>query len=201
MTKIRQTQLVGIVAIAGSFAVANTYTTDLITSNVKTAPSRYVVQDDFAKRRATAKEILPLVVDGRKTPDQISDEMAYRHFIQWTLVKERPSAQEVTMQQHRLTSVGLSRADLQAYLSSIKITQSRLGAIATQRIKWSMAVESAPSETAAALKTLRDDESQIFEDTRQRLRGALTADGSLRLDSFISNRIKPRVKVFGSLPE
>ena len=56
---------------------------------------------------------LVVLVDGAKNPEQIPDDLAYRHFLVAVATHEKPSAEESGRQKAQLAPLGLAEADRQ----------------------------------------------------------------------------------------
>jgi hypothetical protein len=54
---------------------------------------------------------LSIVVDGSKTPDQIPDDLAYRHFILAVAEHQSPTKDAVERREARLSPIGFSKQD------------------------------------------------------------------------------------------
>jgi hypothetical protein len=141
---------------------------------------------------------LPVVVDGRTTPDAIPDGVAYRHFISTTSIPKTASAEQLLRRTLRLRSVGLSVDDQRSYIEAIRPLRDDLDRIAVRRAQAASARRGNVLTTAAA--SLPQEEEMAFEQARARLDAALSHEGRERLDAFIRGRVKRHIKIYGSLP-
>jgi hypothetical protein len=116
-----------------------------------------------------------IVVDGKKTPEDIPDALAYKHLLSATSVRRNASFTDLHVQRLQLDRIGLSDQDRRAYLATVQSLRRQLEARASSVI-----------------------EQQLIADAIQRLRDQLSPDGFQRLDDYVRNRVKPRITIFAS---
>ena len=132
----------------------------------------------------------PLVADGRTDANVIPDFVAYRHFVMAVAIpREAPTWAERSRRNHYLNSVRLSLSDRMAVVEAVANVREELKA-ADEMIK------NGPSAAAAASAR----RETALNGAGERLRLLLSADGQARVDSFVNTKIKPRVRIYGSMP-
>lgn len=151
-----------------------------------------VVHTSSTHGGAAGAGLLPLAVDGSEHPEQVPDNIAYRHFISTISEAADATPQQRDRRQVFLKRVGLSQEDYEAVLQSVENLREQLTAIREQRAMLDR------TASATALQTLRLQEGQLFEATRLRIISALTSDGRRQLDSYIQENVKRRIKIYGT---
>jgi len=129
---------------------------------------------------------LPIVVDGRKTPELVPDDVAYGHLIISLAEHSNPTVEEIRGRESRILQIGLSAQDAQALVNALTGVREQLDGIDAIRIR----LGNSPK--------LRSQWESIIKDARDHMRTALSADGSLRLDMFVRKHVKPLITIFGS---
>jgi len=119
-----------------------------------------------------------LIVDGQKTPELISDALAYKHFLGATSVSTTPSENELTVQRLLLDRVGLSDEDRRRFMGVAKELRQRIS----------------ESGSPLALEAQR----QLVDDARRRLLAELTPEGFRRIDLHVTQYTKRRIKVYST---
>jgi hypothetical protein len=141
---------------------------------------------------------LTLAVDGAKNPELVPDALAYRHFLLSTIPPDSAAAGESSKrQQLRLARLGLEAHDRKEYIHAMGQARESLVLIAVQRASWSSPPLNTPTGREM-LKRLAEQEAQVFEDTRQRLRHSLTTEGFGRLDAHVRGDVKRQIRIYGS---
>ena len=133
---------------------------------------------------------LVVLIDGSKHPEQIPDDLAYRHYFLAIATHEQPSADEQERQKAQLAPLGLSELDRQ------QIVQ-QLGRMTTQ-LKAIEAAREVSDGTDAALAGFRERHDALVSQTAASVRGALSADGASRLSRYIVETVKGKIKIYGS---
>lgn len=143
--------------------------------------------------------MLPVVVDGSKTPDLIPDQLAYRHLLMALAELQHPPAEAVGRRIAHLAGVGLSAADRQNLISAMSGVREQLDEIylATEQAAVDTSLTSAGKDTAIA--SLRAQQEVLLDATADKLKTALTNDGWLRLDAYVKDHVKRRIVIYGSL--
>jgi hypothetical protein len=129
---------------------------------------------------------LPVVVDGKKTPDRIPDDLAWNHFLIVLSEHKNASAEELQRQQSRLTPLQLAPADAKALLDAISGLKENLDELEAQRLQ-SGSSQALTARWNAAITAVRGQ-----------ARAALTPDGLKRVDAFIREQVKPAIVIYGS---
>ena len=132
---------------------------------------------------------LVVVVDGSKNPEQIPDDLAYRHFLLAVATHEQPTADEQKRQQALLGPVGLADADEKAVALELGKMTTQL-----QTIQGAMAASDGTPATLAAYKAQED--AAVASAVAQ-VRQALSAGGLASLNQYITGTVKGNIKVYG----
>jgi hypothetical protein len=140
---------------------------------------------------------LPVLVDGSKTPTQIPDTLAYRHFLTTVAEPQNPSLDAVRRRDARIAPIALSAEDQEAFVNALALVWEQLEAIATSRnsiVSDTTLTDIGRSDRLAALKVQED---AIFTAATSRLRQALSSDGQNRLNKYIQDRVKVHIVIYG----
>jgi hypothetical protein len=116
--------------------------------------------------------------------------MAYRQFILAAAVRDNSSDMDRTHRLGVIRSIGLSAEDDAALKAALRSVGERLDEVAAE--KQGLSATSLASEWIA----LRQREGAIVDAANRRVRAFLSKDGWVRLDQFVRERIKPRVKIY-----
>jgi hypothetical protein len=141
---------------------------------------------------------VPIAVDGAKTPRNIPDELAYRHFMMAVAVPLQASAKQMARRDALLATVGLSKRDHSAVVRSMRTVREGLDQVVHTRRQIPQNAQVSVS-TQVSLSALRGQENQIFKNARTRLRDSLSWEGGMRLDKHVQDRVKRRIVVYGDL--
>lgn len=138
---------------------------------------------------------LRLAVDGKRNPELISDELAYRHFVLIASERADERADVSPASRHRregrVAKVGLSQRDGRALTSALASVRERLDAIREAR---AALPADPPREQVAAL---RDREVAIVDGAIARIKVFLSPDGRARLERHLRQQIKKNIVVYG----
>ena len=133
---------------------------------------------------------LVVLVDGSKHPEQIPDDLAYRHYFLAVATHEQPSAEEQERQKAQLAPLGLSEPDRQQIVLQLGRMTTQLEAIEAER--------EASDGTDAALAGFSVRRDALLSQKAASVRGALSADGASRLGRYITESVKGKIKIYGS---
>lgn len=139
---------------------------------------------------------LTVAVDGSKTPDQIPDDLAYRHFILAIAEHKNPSTQEYQRREARLAPMGLSPSDHDASIAALAGLRETLDQIQVSRNAISPGDPTASSQFA----DLKSQEDAAIGIAVGLLRASLTLDGQARLGSYVRGHVKSRIVILGAPP-
>jgi hypothetical protein len=146
-----------------------------------------VVTTSLAGAQASSPSTtLVVLVDGSKNPELISDDLALRHFLLAVAAHEQPSQAESDRQDAQLTPLGLSGPDRQ------ELTR-QLGLMTTQL----EALEAESDGSGASPSDVRARRNSLIAQTAASVRKALSADGWARLNSYVTQSVKKKVKIYG----
>lgn len=139
---------------------------------------------------------LPALVDGSKTPDQISDNLAYQHFLTAVAAHPSPSTQEQARQAAQLLPLHLSPADQQGLILVLAPFRTQLDQIESGIAHLTNAALG--SNTPAQLANLKAQESALLATTLPNLRLSLTSDGVSHLDQYVKTHVKAHIVIYGT---
>lgn len=140
---------------------------------------------------------LPVLVDGSKYPEQIPDQLAYRHFLLAVAEHRSPTAIEADRQRARLRPIGLSDVDSAAFRDLLANLREQLDAIEQARatLDSGAITVGAKVPTIAALKAQEDD---LIATTITSLPARLGIDGLAKLDQHIRQQVKRKIVIYGT---
>src|SRR5882672_5721712 len=151
MVVTRLVEFAALATIMGALAVRYVISVDAMPD--RGMPTVHAsVSGNSGPRRVVTGTAATLVVDGNKTPEVISDLLAYRLFMPTTLVPEQPSAMDLERQALRLARIGFERSDLEAYVRVMKLARRGLDDIAAHKALWSAPAAAQTIAGRAALK-------------------------------------------------
>jgi hypothetical protein len=133
---------------------------------------------------------LVVVVDGSKSPEQIPDDLAWRHFLLALAAHAQPSAQEKNRQKAQFAPLGLSDADRQELVHQLGLMTAQLEAIDAER------QASDGSDVSVAGFKARYDAA--VSQAVASVRAALSDDGLIRFSRYIADTVKRNIKIYGS---
>lgn len=136
----------------------------------------------------TGRASLPVLVDGSKNPEQISDTLAYQHFFAAVAAHPAPTAQEQGRQSAQLAPLQLAAADREQLVTTLAAFRTHLDLIAS-----AIAAAGTPDK----LTSLQAQKTALVVTTLASLRQTLTADGASRLDHHIQTRVKAHIVIYG----
>jgi hypothetical protein len=136
----------------------------------------------------TGPGTLPVLVDGSKNPEKISDALAYRHFFASFAAHPTPSSQEQGRQDAQLGPLQLAAADRRALVGILGSFRTQLDVIEKA---------AAVAGTPAKLASLRTQKSTLATTTLANLKQTLTPDGASRIDQYVQTRVKKHIVIYG----
>lgn len=122
---------------------------------------------------------LSMAVNGAVTPEAITDDLAYEHFLK----AMAPSA-ATNPREEVLKAAGLLPSDRRAFWREIRSLQADLDVSKQQR------------ESGQPLKITQATTARAIGAARARLRTALSLDGQALLEMYIRNHVKPRIVIY-----
>ena len=135
-----------------------------------------------------ARASLPVLIDGSKNPEKISDTLAYQHFFAAVAAHPAPTAQERDRQSAQLGPLQLTASDRATLVTTLAGFRVQLDSIAG-----AVAVAGTPDK----LTSLQAQKTALVVTTLANLRQALTPDGASRLDHHIQTRVKAHIIIYG----
>lgn len=130
----------------------------------------------------------PIRIDGAATPELISDELAYRHFLA-AIASGGPA--DLERRSPLIMSLGLSPTDQTALLSTVEALQERLSDIEHRR-----RVAELDATGDGSLTRLRRERLGSLNRARDEVRARLDPAGAAKLDAHVRDRIKSRIVVY-----
>jgi hypothetical protein len=97
----------------------------LVCSLLTALPSSQTPSESTGSQHAPHATKLHVDIDGAATPNQIPDELAYRHLIIVLATPAHPSAGQVARRDALIKQIGLSRVDVGALISAVAGVQER----------------------------------------------------------------------------
>lgn len=138
-----------------------------------------------------ASMVVPLVVDGAKTPQLVPDDLAYYHFILAVATPSNPSIEQVSRRTRELSHARLSQSDAAALVSALTGVSEELDRISIGRQQ-----HNTTPERNDSLEVLKLREAQVLEAARARVQTSLTASGLARLESHIQEHVKRNIVIY-----
>jgi hypothetical protein len=136
-----------------------------------------------------------MVVDGSKTPENVSDRLAYYHFIMATAIPTNASPEQISRREALLNPVGFSKDDHDSFVAALTQVRDDLDQVTQDRKQYSTDTVT----SRAALATLKQHEDQILENARIRLQTAFSSEGVTRLNAHLRDNVKRNIKIYGAL--
>lgn len=135
----------------------------------------------------------PILINGAESPELISDELAYQHFIKSISNAEMSATQVVYPRDAILASMGLSRTDRAALIVALGDVWQQLDTIDKGRQR----PPSNATNVGPHLADLQRQENAVLDNARVRLRSSLSEEGRDRLDTYIRDDVKRHIIVYG----
>lgn len=141
---------------------------------------------------------LPLTVDGAVTPELISDDLAFHHFLMAIAVADNatPDSPAVLRRDTLLARAGLVGTDRQSVANATSGLREELDQIALQQQQIRSSTPNADA-VALGLKTAQDT---ALRTARERVMAALGSDSMSRLNSHIRLHTKKHIRIYGHSP-
>jgi hypothetical protein len=136
---------------------------------------------------------LPVLVDGAKTPTQIPDNVAYRHYLKAIAAHPVPTTYEQGRQAAQLLSLGLLPNDEKVLIATLAPLRTQLDLIESTRA----GIQQGPN-AGAQFADLNDQEDALVATTLQSLRTSLTVAGMYRVDQYVKTHVKAHIKIYGT---
>ncbi|MGO9097199.1 MAG: hypothetical protein ACLQGV_18500 [Bryobacteraceae bacterium] len=132
---------------------------------------------------------LVLMVDGSNHPEQIPDDLAWRHFLVAAATPEQPTPDQQKRQRTILAEVPLVDSDQKQIAGQLGKMTTQLQAIQSARL--------ASDGTPAVLGALKAQEDSVISSTISKVRQATSADGLSCLTLYINETVKRNIKIYG----
>lgn len=130
---------------------------------------------------------LPIIANGSKHPEAISDEIAYRHFIMSACASRTPQPHEAARRVYLLNHLRLSPADERAFVAALDGVQEDIDAL-----NWS---EDSPLLDASSRQQKL---SHILDSAVETLNVMLTADGQAKIADWVNTQVKQNTLIVGT---
>lgn len=146
-------------------------------------------------RRLNVSRNLKVSVDGRVSPREVPDEIAYRLYLK---MLASPDASNELAARRRNAFIGrlhLSPEDRAAVNDSLAGLSGALGRLETER---RVSEKDSSVQGLARLHNLKSREQTELDTAANAMRGRLTIDGVDKLDSHIRDHVKTRVVIYDS---
>lgn len=152
---------------------------------------RHLWSEVASSQALAPRTLVPLAVDGAKTPELVPDDIAYYHFIMSAATTSNPSAEEVARRGRAIDRILLSQADSAALIGALAGVREELDRISISRRQL---LGSADDESA--LQALKTRESSTLDAARTRLTTVLSVSGLAKLDLFIQQSVKRQIVIY-----
>ena len=140
---------------------------------------------------------LPVAVDGARTPELISDELALRHFIQAVSITTHDAESDSKRQNALLSLIGLSGEDTEQIILAVHNLDATLDALNTTRTSYPVVT----SEHAEPVETIRHQERALIDAAIANVMSRLSTEGRSQLLAFVQGRVKRRIVIYGAQAE
>ncbi len=134
---------------------------------------------------------LPVLVDGSKNPEKISDAIAYQHFFSSIAAHASPTASEQGRQNAQLNLLQLAANDRVAFVTALAGYRGQLDQVASA---------ASSASTPTQLTAVQGQKTALVATMRANLAQALTPDGVGRIDSYVKTRVKAHIMIYGGTP-
>ena len=134
---------------------------------------------------------LSISVDGRKSPEQIPDRLAYRHFVAAVVVRAGATLSEIHRRDALLSQIGLSSADYERFVTATRFVRDDLDNIENER---KLARNKGQAAIVATALRLRRD--AILENAVDNMLASLEPVGRTAFYTFIQVHVKPRIVIY-----
>jgi hypothetical protein len=152
----------------------------------------YAEQHEQHGSHSISTSSLHVEVDGARTPERVSDYIAYRQFIRAAAQRDDASAESRERGAAFVRRIGLTPTDAASLTAALKSVRERLDDVSVEK----QAVGAAAP--ASARMALRQREEAVFDGANRRIRAFLSKEGWRRLDQFVREEVKPNIKVYTS---
>ena len=136
---------------------------------------------------------LPVVVDGAREPDKLSDDVAYAHLIALVAIPDTPNDDEVRRRDTLLDPVKLEPPDRAALLDSMRGVYAQLDFLSREQKRLS----STPDLHSQRLEDLRLRKTATYSAAISRLNARLSPKGRKHLRAYLQTEVKPRIVIYG----
>jgi hypothetical protein len=145
--------------------------------------SMHLVQPRGERVSMTTSSV-PVAVDGAVQPDAIPDQVALRHLLVAAAVSDDADRPSIVRRESILSGLNLAAADRVALLRTLKDLAAQLDSIKTQ-------------PDALTAKSTRDSSLNAAQTN---VGTALSAEGLTKLEAYLREHVKPRIKIYGAVP-
>lgn len=152
-------------------------------------PSAVAAQHEHGDKQMSTST-MQLAVDGSRSPQRISDDLAYRHFIVAAAIRDDSADQDRERRDAFIRRIGLSQSDEALLRAALGSVSERLAGVSVRK---ESIRRDAPATTRASI---RQQEEAVFDGANKRIRSLLSKEGFLRLDRFVRKEVKPGIKVY-----
>ena len=136
---------------------------------------------------------MSLLVDGAKTPEQIPDDVAYRHFISVTAIRAGAPAEHVAHREAFLSRVQFPADDRTAYITALQNVREQLTLLEQQELALGRTAD-APRSAIAELKRQR---TEVLDGAATLVKSSLSTAGQMRFKKHIDEHVKRQTRIYG----
>lgn len=136
---------------------------------------------------------LPVVIDGRTSPEKIPDELAFAHFLLALADPSVAASQRSSRRFVLLTPLDLSAQDRGAFMDALDGVATQLDFLGreTQRLS------ATPEAAEGRLDDLRVRRTNVLSSAQLQIRTKLSPLGREHLDRYLKEQVKASVIVYG----
>lgn len=162
---------------------------------------RFVLLLSVAMFSGLAQENLikmPILVDGSKTPEQIPDQIAYRHFIAAIAERRNASSAEQARRNSQIRLIGLSDDDKARLITELLFVREQLDKIDQSTATTMADLSLTPQAKAEALTFLKSQRQGVKDTAVVGVHQVLSASGWAQLDLYVKGHVKPHIVIYGT---
>jgi hypothetical protein len=145
---------------------------------------------------------LPVAVNGANAPEKIPDDLAYRHFLMALAIPDNATSYQLARRNAFLRPLRLSADDRAGLIGALRGVNEQLDAIAQD----ARARDGAPdanviSDATVILDRMRVKRTGVLDAARSNVSASMSAEGQLRLNSYVTTHVKSHIIIYGTPPQ
>jgi hypothetical protein len=156
---------------------------------VPLANAQHGTQHMDAHRRSS----LAVVIDGSKTPNLVSTDLAFKHLMLALSTADQPSERDLARQIAGFDAIGLDRADRQVLVMELARMRLFLGQIEAER-----SLADRGGDPADTLPRLLKQQNEILTRTVASVLATLSKDGVDRAQRYVADHFRKSIVIYGT---